>query len=181
MRYLACVMSCLVTLGAATASATTVRALSTAEMTAGAEVIAVGRCVSLAPVWEGRVLVTRATIEVLESLKGDVSGTIEVTLPGGFDTTRRVKLAMTYPGAPTMQPGERVFLFLDRDPVDTTALTVSGFSQGKYAIVDEAGRSYVTRDLTNLTLVGDSSQSVRARDRKSLDALRQEVRGLLAR
>jgi hypothetical protein len=180
MRYLAGMVFCMVTLGAATASATTVRALTTAEMAAGAEVIAVGRCVSVAPVWEGRVLVTRATVEVVESLKGDVSGTIEVTLPGGIDTTRRVKLAMTYPGAPTMQPGERVFLFLDRDP-DATALTVSGFAQGKYAIVEDAGGAYVTRDLTNLTLVGDGTQSVRSRNRQTLDAFRQEVRGHLAR
>lgn len=181
MRHLAWGLALAMILCPVAATATTVRALSTAEMTASAEVIAVGRCVSLTPVWEGRVLVTRATVEITESLKGDVSGTIEVTLPGGIDTNRRVKVAMTYPGAPTMQPGERVFLFLDRDASDPGALTVSGFSQGKYAIVaDPSGDAYVSRDLSNLTLVG-AAGSVAAKNRKTLAAFRQEVRALLAR
>jgi hypothetical protein len=162
--------------------ATTVRALSTEAMTAEAEVIAIGRCVSIAPVWEDRVLVTHATVEITESLKGDVSGSIVVSLPGGIDTNRKVKVAMTYPGAPTMQPGEQVFLFLDREADDPTSLTVSGFAQGKFSVVaDPSGVQYVSRDLRNLTLVTGAGQSAGTTTRTPLGAFRQEIKRHLAR
>ena len=165
----------------ASAGATTVRALTTSALVAEAEVIAIGECVDLTTAWEGRTLVTRATIQVGESLKGDVAGLIVVTVPGGIDLNRRIPIAMTYPGAPVLRPGEQVFLFLDRAG-DGSALTVAGFSQGKYSIgVDGSGQSYVTRDLTDLTLVTPTAQSPGTRSRISLAEFRREVRGHLAR
>jgi hypothetical protein len=166
----------------ATVQATTVRALSTQAMTDGADVIAIGRVVELKPVWHGRVLVTEATIEVGEALKGEVGDRIIVALPGGVDTNRKHPIAMTYPGAPAMQAGERVFLFLERDDADPAALVVSGFSQGKFSIsTDPAGEDVVTRDLTQITLVGGAGATRGAKNKKTLAEFRSEVRGYLGR
>ncbi|MCL4813320.1 MAG: hypothetical protein KJ061_12570 [Vicinamibacteraceae bacterium] len=162
--------------------ATTVRALTTEAMTREADVIAIGQCVAVETVWEDRVLVTKATIEVSESLKGGASGRIVVSLPGGIDTNRKHPIAMTYPGAPIMQPGERVFVFLDRGDTDPSAFTVSGFSQGKFSIVvDPAGEEVVTRDLSQITLVGGPGPTRGAKDRKRLADFRREVRTILGR
>ena len=51
-----------------TAHGTTVRALTNRAMTDTADVIATGRCVGLRSTWQGRTLVTIATIAVNETL-----------------------------------------------------------------------------------------------------------------
>jgi hypothetical protein len=158
------------------ASATTVRALSLQAMSADAEVIAVGHCVSIESAWEARTLVTRATVQVTESIKGDLGESIVVTLPGGVDANRRFPVAMTYPGAPSMQPGEQVFLFLDQEEADPSALTVSGFAQGKYTIEsDGSGTQYVTRDLSGLALIDDAGAVAGAKSVKTLAEFRRDV------
>lgn len=164
-----------------TAGATTVRALTTEAMTTDAEVIAVGRCVDVRTEWQGRVLVTLATIEVSETLKGSGTTRLVVTLPGGIDANRRIPVAMTYPGAPTIHRGESVFLFLDQT-AGSSALTVSGFSQGKYSIAtDPSGTEVVTRDLEQVTLVGGTGITRGSRNRLTLSELRRQVQAFLGR
>src|SRR5215510_13414455 len=87
-------------------------ALSVQDMVNQSDVIAIGNCVETKSVWVDRSLVTLATVSVSESLKGSETSTITVALPGGVDANRSIPVAMTYPGAPQMQPGENVFLFL---------------------------------------------------------------------
>src|ERR1043165_6314329 len=88
-------------------------ALSLEDMVNQSDVIAIGSCVETKSVWVDRTLVTLATFSVTESLKGNATSTITVELPGGIDANRAVPIAMTYPGAPNLTPGENAFLFLN--------------------------------------------------------------------
>ena len=128
-------------------------ALSFDDMIDQSDVIAVGNCVDTKSVWVDRTLVTLATVSVSETLKGAASGNLTVVLPGGVDANRKFPIAMSYPGAPRLTPGEDVFLFLNSDTDYGLGYNVAGFSQGKFSIVnDEEGEPVVSRDLTKLTL-----------------------------
>jgi hypothetical protein len=128
-------------------------ALSVEDMTAQADTIAIGNCVEVKSAWAGRTLVTLATVEVIETLKGEDTPTLTVVLPGGVDVNRTIPISMTYAGAPRITPGEDVFLFLTRDSEVAGGYTVAGFSQGKFSIVkDDEGEQVVTRDLTKTVL-----------------------------
>lgn len=135
------------------ARATTVAALTNQAMAQAADVIAVGRCVEVRSAWEGRTLVTIATVAVNDVLKGEPTSTITVVLPGGIDANRRFPVSMVYAGAPQITMHEEVFLFLVREEGVTSGLTVAGFSQGKFSVVAGAGgQREVSRNLEGVTL-----------------------------
>lgn len=119
------------------------------QMALQSDLIVTGQCLDLQSAWiqDGRVLVTLATVSVGETIKGEPASTVTVVLPGGTDANRSIPLAMTYPGAPSISPQEEVFLFLTREDAVAGGYAVSGFSDGKYSIVeDEAGNKLVARD-----------------------------------
>jgi hypothetical protein len=158
------------------ASATTAVRLSNDAMAAAADIIAVGTAIDVQAAWEGRTLVTVVTLKVNESLKGNAGATLSVALPGGVDANRRVPVAMTYAGAPSIAIGEEVFVFLSRDEDVQSGLTVVGFSQGKFSIVtDPAGNRFVSRDLTTLMLDGGAGITSGTRSLMSLDEFRAEI------
>ena len=128
-------------------------ALSVEDMVNQSDVIAIGNCVETKSVWVDRTLVTLATVSVTESLKGNETSTITVELPGGIDANRKIPIAMTYPGAPSLTPGENAFLFLTATGEVAGSYNVAGFSQGKFSIVtDEDGEQMVSRNLTKTAL-----------------------------
>ena len=132
-------------------------ALSLEEMVAQSDVITIGNCVDTKSVWTDGTLVTLATVSINESLKGAESGTLTVVLPGGVDVNRKIPVAVSYPGAPRLTPGEDVFLFLNSDVDTGMGYNVAGFSQGKFSIVnDEEGVPVVSRDLTRISLHGNN-------------------------
>jgi hypothetical protein len=123
--------------------------LTMQEMTQRSPLIVEGQCVETRSTWFGRSLFTLATISVSDAIKGPSASTVTVALPGGIDSNRKHAIAMNYPGAPTIQPQEKVFLFLT--PADSPANTyaVTGYAQGKFSIVEnEAGQPMVSRDLS---------------------------------
>ena len=128
-------------------------ALSLEEMVDQSDVIAIGNCGDTKSVWVDGTLVTLATVSVSETLKGAESGNLTVVLPGGVDANRKFPIAVSYPGAPRLTPGEDVFLFLTSDTDSGLGYNVAGFAQGKFSIVnDEDGQPVVSRDLTRLSL-----------------------------
>ena len=132
-------------------------ALSLEDMVDQSDVIAIGNCTETKSVWVDGTLVTLATVSVSETLKGAESGNLTVVLPGGIDANRQVPVAVSYPGAPRMTPGENVFLFLNSDVDYGLGYNVAGFAQGKFSIVnDEEGEPVVSRDLTRMTLQGNN-------------------------
>lgn len=155
-------------------------ALSVEDMVNQADVIAIGNCVETKSIWVDRSLVTLATISVTENLKGDASSSIVVELPGGIDANRKIPIAMTYPGAPNVQPGENVFLFLNATGEVAGSYNVAGFSQGKFSIVtDDNGEQVVSRDLTKTSLQGNNGIRRGQSSTIPLARLKDEVRGYL--
>ena len=154
-------------------------ALSVEDMVNQSDVIAIGSCVDTRSVWVDKALVTLATVSVTENLKGDASS-LTVALPGGVDANRKIPVAMTYAGAPHMQPGENVFLFLTSGDEVPGSYTVAGFSQGKFSIVtDENGELVVSRDLTKTSLQDNNGVRRGQNNLLPLSTLKDQVRGYL--
>lgn len=119
-------------------------------LAANADLIVAGKCLATQSRWveNNRILVTVATVEVDETLKGGERSSIDVVLPGGSDANRKFPVAMTYPGAPSMQEGEEVFLFLNADDLVPGGFSVTGFNQGKFSIVeDDSGEKVISNSL----------------------------------
>jgi len=153
--------------------------LSLDDMVKQSDAIVIGNCTETKSVWIDRSLVTLATVSVTESLKGEAS-TLTVALPGGVDVNRKVPVAMTYPGAPQIRPGEDVFLFLSAESDVAGSYTVAGFSQGKFSIVtDEDGQKMVSRDLKKTVLQGDNGVRRGQSSATPLANFKAEVKGLL--
>jgi len=160
--------------------ATLANGLSMQNMVNQSDLIAIGNCLNRKSVWLNRTLVTRATITVTESLKGADLGTITVALPGGVDANRKVPVAMLYPGAPRITPGEDVFLFLTANGEVAGSYTVTGFSQGKFSIVkDEDGEQMVAQDLTKTMLKDNSGTRRGSANETPLKSFKAEVKARL--
>lgn len=155
-------------------------ALSLEEMVHQSDVIAIGNCVATRSVWVDRSLVTVANVAVSETLKGAGAESLTVVLPGGVDANRKIPIAMTYPGAPRLTPGEDVFLFLTADPELENGYVVTGFSQGKFSIItDEDGEQMVSRDLMK-TMLQDKNGVRRGQSNVTpLSQMKAKVRGHL--
>jgi hypothetical protein len=155
-------------------------ALSLPDMVSQSDVIAIGNVVETKSVWVDRTLVTLATVSVSESLKGTEASTITVELLGGIDANRKIPIAMSYPGAPSLTPGENAFLFLTATGEVAGSYNVTGFSQGKFSIVtDDDGEEVVTRNLTRTSLKSDNGVRRGGSDVMPLANLKEQVRGYL--
>ena len=159
--------------------------LSLEDMVSQSDVIAIGSCVETQSVWVDKSLVTLATVAVNETLKGDESTTnLTVALPGGADANRKIPIAMNYPGAPRITPGEDVLLFLTHTGEVAGSYTVAGFSQGKFSIVkDEDGELMVSRDLRKLSLEDNRGNGFRRGPNSltPLSSMKAEVKRQLQR
>ena len=154
--------------------------LSLTDMIDQSDLIAIGSCVETRSVWVNRMLVSLSTISVAETLKGAELATITVALPGGIDANRKFPVAMTYAGAPQIVPGENVFLFLTADGATAGTHTVTGFSQGKFSIVqDEEGEQVVTRDLTKTMLKDNNGVRRGSADVTRLSSLKAQIKAHL--
>ena len=155
-------------------------ALSVQDMVNQSDVIAIGNCVETRSVWVDRTLVTLATVNVTETLKGDATSTVTVELPGGIDANRKFPIAMSYPGAPNLTPGENAFLFLTATGGVAGSYNVAGFSQGKFSIVeDEDGEQLVSRNLTRTSLKSNNGVRRGGSDLIPLSQMKEQVKGYL--
>lgn len=175
--FVFCVCACLI---AAAASADIAIRLTNQQLTEESDLVVIGHATNFATRWIDRSLVTVVTVQISESLKGDLTDTVEVLLPGGVDANRRIPIAMTYPGAPQMQRDEQVFLFLTYD-ADVSGHIVSGFAQGKFSIVTQQGREMVSRDLRGSQLVEGTGITRGTTTLLPLSDFRQEVLTYLGR
>ena len=152
-------------------------ALTVGDMVAQSDLIGIGNCTNIKSMWVDRSLVTLATVSLSETLKGSESGEITVVLPGGVDANRKIPVAMSYPGAPRITPGEDVFLFLNANSDAPGGYLVAGFSQGKFSIVrDEEGEQLVSRDLTKTMLQGNNGVRRGTANKMLLSSLKAEVK-----
>lgn len=112
------------------AGATTVERLAEDELIDASPLIVVGTCRATASERRGGRLVTHATVEIEQALKGGKRGLLTVVLPGGVDRGAVPPIAEVWPGAPTLATGERAVLYL-RPASERGTWTVVGFNQGK--------------------------------------------------
>lgn len=160
-----------------TADTTLAVALSLEDMVQQSDVIAIGNCTETQSVWVDNALVTLAKVAVNETLKGTETTNLTVALPGGVDANRKFPVAMNYPGAPRMTPGEDVFLFLTNTGEVAGSYTVAGFSQGKFSIVkDEDGEPMVSRDLRQMSLQSNNGVRRGPNNLTPLASLKSEVK-----
>jgi hypothetical protein len=145
------------------------------DMVQEAAIIVAGHCTHLQSQWVGRTLVTLATIQVSEVLKGDAGAQVTVVLPGGVDSNRRIPVAMSYPGAPEIFQQENVLLFLTPEDLVAGSYSIVGFSQGKFSLAP--GKQVATQDLSGLNLQGRSGSLRRGQGKTiQLDELRARIR-----
>jgi hypothetical protein len=180
MRRVACTVAVALLVFSASVWATTARRMSNRDLAVEADVIVIGKAGESRPAWQGRTLVTLVTVTIADALKGSPGETLTVALPGGVDLNRRIPVGMTFAGAPTLKPGEDVFLFLTRDEAVAGGYVVLGFSQGKFSIVREpSGRMVVSRDLTQILLQGGTGVVPGAVSYTSFAEFRDEIVGYL--
>jgi hypothetical protein len=142
-----------------------------------AALVVTGTCLGLESQWLERDLVTLARISVTEVLKGTAGSEITVVLPGGIDMARPVPVAVTYPAAPGIAPGESVLLFLIGEDRVANGYGVVGFSQGKFTLVESPKGAVATQNLSGLRLVGPSGNVVGAGGRTlAIEEVRQLVK-----
>lgn len=166
---------CLLALSVTTSWATTARQLSNQALAGEADLVVIGKCVDVTTAWVDRMLVTLATIQVSENLRGSGSS-LTVVLPGGIDPNRPVPIMMSYPGAPQIALDEEVFLFLEDETSTLGGYTVVGFSQGKFSIVtDSHGRKLVDRDLRTINLQSGTGVARGTRTSTSLQEFKEEI------
>ena len=153
--------------GAAT-DATTLEIRSGADLVSGSQAIVVGRCAAVSTEWRDRALVTRYTITVDDALKGEVGSELTLYLPGGVDNDRKIPIAVTVPGAPTLFAREEVLLFL-QDVPEAGGYSLLSLAQGKHTVHrDPGGEGWLTFES------GGSSI------RRSLESVKVEIRAFVA-
>jgi hypothetical protein len=156
----------LLALLAAAATATTLQRMSLDELAASSPAVARARCLSTASRWEGGHIWTFTEFEVLESLKGNLPGRIQVRLVGG----RVGGLHSTVDGAPRFAPGEEAYLLLAPTPAGDW--TVTGWVLGTFRIAREkhSGRETVTQDSAGVSLFDPATRQFHAGGVRRMDA-----------
>jgi len=148
------------------------------DMIQESALIVTGHCTQLQSQWVGRTLVTLATVQVTEALKGSPGSTVTVVLPGGVDSNRKIPVAMSYPAAPQIYHQENVLLFLVPEDLVANGYAIAGFSQGKFTLAEgPQGKQVATQNLSALNLLGRSGSLQRGTAKTiQIDELRQRIR-----
>ena len=148
--------------------AATVKRLDLDGLVATAQTIIVGKVSDSHTYWtdDGRLILTRYTIEVDETLKGFPSGTVEVTTIGGTIG----ELTLHVSGMPAFGVGERTVLFLESTG---RYRTVVGLGQGKFSIDND----FVSNDVSELKFEdGRRGRPTRLRLEEFKDDIRRRMR-----
>jgi len=138
--------------------ATTLARLSLDQLAAGSDAVARVQCASAESHWENGSIWTVATLEVVETLKGNLPREIAVRLPGG----RVGHLIATVDGTPKFKPGDEAVVFLEPSPAG--GFTVAGWVQGTFRISrdPQTGSETVTQDSSAFTVFDAATRAFRA-------------------
>jgi hypothetical protein len=126
--------------------------LTLEDLTRQADIIVLGKCESIYSEWgpERKDIFTYVTITPEQCLKGnECPQKLLIRQLGG----RVDNIGLNVPGTPQFHLNEKVLVFLQM--TSSSYYHLIGLSQGKYdvSINLKDGRSYVKRDLSNITLV----------------------------
>ncbi len=135
------------------AGATTMLRADLPELAHSADSIVQGTVRRVESRWsgDGRRIVTDVEIQVSDTLKGQASGTVVVTQPGG----RVGDIGQVVSGLASFTKGEEVVLFLERR--GSKAFRVAGMAQGKYKVQrsEDGTRALAVPEPTGDTLLLD--------------------------
>lgn len=115
------------------AGATTLEKLSVEEMVQKSTAVVRARAGAASAVQRGSMIYTVYRLQVSEVLKGTVSPSAEVYVPGGTYGRYRQSIA----GSPVLEPGREYVLFLWASP--RGLVQVIGLSQGVFQVKTAAG------------------------------------------
>ena len=138
--------------------ATTLARLSLDQLSAGSDAVARVRCAGAESRWENGSIWTVATLEVVETMKGNLPREIAVRLPGG----RVGHLISTVEGTPKFNPGDDAVVFLERSPAG--GFTVAGWVEGTFRISRDprTGSETVTQDSSAFAVFDAATRAFRA-------------------
>lgn len=138
-------LACLLIIACMLASpgyALTVPAYGFDEVIERADIIVIGTVRETRSAWDasGQTIVTRAVLDELELLKGEVPASVyELEVPGGVVGDA----AQVYPGIPVLLRGERYVLFIRGDRQHFIPFV--GAYQGVYSVLRSGGEEHVFR------------------------------------
>jgi hypothetical protein len=138
--------------------ATTLVRLSLDQLAAGSDAVARVRFLRAESRWENGSIWTVTTFDVVENLKGQLPGQIEVHLPGG----RVGHLTSTVEGTPKFNPGSEAVVFLQRSLAG--GFTVAGWVEGSFRISRDlrTGNETVTQDSSAIAVFDTATRAFRA-------------------
>ena len=158
--------------------ATTLAKLSLEQLAAGSAAVARVRCLRVVSRWEGGAIWTLATLEVVETMQGNLPGQITVRLPGG----RVGHLTAKVDGAPRFAPGNEAVVFLQ--PTRAGEFTVAGWVEGTFRILRDAltGAETVTQDSSAFAVFDAATRSFRPSGirRMPMEEFRARLAGAVA-
>jgi hypothetical protein len=165
-----------VLLSATLARPATLEKLTLEQMIQQSTEIVRGRVVGASVEQRGAILYTRFQVQVTERWKGEAKLVVEAAVPGGHSG----RVRQTFPGTPSLQPGQEYILFLWTGRGGLTQII--GLSQGVFDLVlDEKGNPAASRAATTETLLDAAGQKLTDRPvRLSLSNLDRMIRTTLA-
>jgi hypothetical protein len=139
------------------AGATTLARLSLDQLAAGSDAVARVRCTGSESHWENDSIWTVATFDVLENMKNELPGEIQVRLPGGHVG----HLTASVDGTPRFHPGDEAVVFLERSRAG--GFTVAGWVEGTFRISrnPQTGQETVTQDSSAFTVFDVATRTFR--------------------
>jgi len=153
------------------AGATTLERLSQDQLIQKSNLIVRCKAISSSSTLRGRIIFTVHRLQVIESLKGTVPATLEVSVPGGELNGMR----QTFPGAPQMSGGQEYVAF-----IWTSARGVNqiiGLHQGLFDVKSVSGSLVISRGISDAEMVDRDGRTVAdAPVSMRLDDLRTRVR-----
>jgi hypothetical protein len=156
-------------------AATTPVRMDLPQLVRAADLIVDGTVASAETLWIGNEIYTRYTVQIAETLHGEVRDTVPVLVMGGIDFNRPHPIGMAVAGAPTFQPQERVLLLLQRGatPALGRDFLVAGFNQGRFtlagsrtAVPTAAATSFGTARASAQALEPAAARELKARVRE---------------
>ena len=161
----------------AIAPAATLQRLTLDDMSDKATAIISGKVVSSYTATHGNMIATHYKIQVSETWKGPVLGTVEVMLPGGIAGGVRQSFA----GVPQLAPGKQYLMFLWAGKSGYNQLL--GLTQGLFDLAnDSTGTPVVSRRISAEMMLDESGTIVQDQAvNMTLEQMSARVTGRLAR
>ncbi len=168
------IRSLLLLLLASPAQATVVQAFTLEDLADRAAVVFAGKVMEVESRWEGRLIITRARVEVTLCFSGACQSTETLRSVGG----QVGDLVMAVEGAARYQAGEELLVFAE-PVVGQAALRSVGMAQGKYRIGLSSGLRMASRP--EVDLAGPRRAQALEESRLPLDTLLRRLEVALRR